>query len=315
MVIGNRKLKPIAYITLISIIVFLSLLIIIPKKIKLNKLHNSIEYKLSIKGYVESDINKIVKMDDDIKNYLLDNEYNKFYVDIINHRYFILENFNKYIDYHNKNEDYDIDKLVSYVNTESYKEPYEDNSAASLDAGSVILVNKNNFLDSKYVPEKIVNASNWYAYEGVKLDDSAYEAFISMFNDAKDEGLSLILSAGYRSYKEQQTIFNSYRRDYGERAADEMSTRAGFSELQTGLSLTILKLYTTEDKFTKTKEYLWLEENAYRYGFILRYPKDKEYITKYDYSPSRWRYVGIEAASKIYNENITLEEYYAYYIK
>ena len=69
------------------------------------------------------------------------------------------------------------------------------------------------------------------------------------------------------------------------------------------------------DDFEETKEYKWLIKNAYKYGFILRYPKGKEDITGYNYESWHYRYVGIEAAKIIYEENITFDEYYVYYVE
>ena len=315
MIIGNRRIKPIAFIFLVALIFIVFLLIFIPKAIRTNKLHNSIEYKLSIKGYNETDINKIVGLNDEVKNYILDNDYSSVIYMIINSKYFISDNFNIYIKYHNDYKDYGIDKIISMVNTESYKEEYEDSISTNISDEYKMLVNKNHYLSSGFVPDNIVKVSNWYAYEGHKLEKTAYEAFIELFNDAKSEGLSIVLSMGYRSYKDQKSIFNTYKRDYGERYADEVSTRPGYSEYQTGLALNISKLYYSDDKFEKTDEYKWLLENAYKYGFILRYPKDKEYITKYKFDSNHFRYVGDEAAFIIHSENLTLEEYYAYYMK
>ena len=68
------------------------------------------------------------------------------------------------------------------------------------------------------------------------------------------------------------------------------------------------------DEFEQTEEFRWLNENAYKYGFILRYPKEKEHITGYKYEPWHYRYVGVEYAKK-YDEGITFDEYYAYYLK
>ena len=315
MIIGNRRIKPVVFAVLGAFLLLIIMTIVVPKIIKTNKLHNSLEYKLSTTGYSEKDVDKIIKFDDSVRNYILENEYSKVISDIINSKYFILENFSDYIKFHNEYKDYEIDKIISLVNTKSYKEEYEDNTASDTSSGYVVLVNKNNYLSSEYTPDNIVKVSNWYAYEGHKLEKTAYEAFIEMFNDAKSEGMSIVLSMGYRSYKDQKSIFNTYKRDYGERYADEVSTRPGFSEYQTGIALNISKLYGSDDIFDKTDEFAWLEANAYKYGFILRYPKEKEYITKYSFDPNHFRYVGLEAAFVMHSENLTLEEYYAYYIK
>ena len=72
---------------------------------------------------------------------------------------------------------------------------------------------------------------------------------------------------------------------------------------------------TTLGTFENTKEFTWIKNNAHKYGFILRYPKDKEYITGYNYEPWHYRYVGIDAAKVIYENNLTFEEYYSYYVE
>ena len=315
MVIFNRRIKPIAYVIFVLLIVVLLLLIMVPKSIKLHKLHNSIEYKLSTKGYNNKDITVINTLDNNDMEYILNNEYSSVITSIINSKYFLPNNFKDYIKYHNDDKENDINNIIAYVNTKSYEEEYEEIKQTDTSLEFEMLVNKNNYLNSDYIPDNIVKVSNWYAYEGHKLNKTAYDSFINMFNDAKKDGVSIVLSQGYRSYKDQKSIFNTYKRDYGEKYADVVSTRPGFSEYQTGLALNISKLYSSDDKFDSTKEYKWLIDNSYKYGFILRYPKDKEFITKYKYNPNHFRYVGVEAATIINSENLTLEEYLAYYKK
>ena len=310
MVIGHRRLKWPAYV-LMGIIV---LAILLPIVISINKKHNSLDYKLEELGYNANEINLIKTLDEKSQNYILENKYNKYYIDLLNEKYYIKGKFIEYINFHNKNGDYELNKVVSCVNTNCQKEEYEESVQANLSNPYLVLVNKNTYLDSTYIPENLKDVSNWYAYEGRKLENTAYEAYIEMFNAAKEEDLHLILNNGYRSYESQNQLFEEYKRDYGERQADQMTTRAGFSEYQTGLALNIFAYYGDED-FVDTDEYTWLSNNAHKYGFILRYPKDKEYITKYEFESYHYRYVGIEVATQIYTENITLEEYHAYYLK
>ena len=94
-----------------------------------------------------------------------------------------------------------------------------------------------------------------------------------------------------------------------------MAALPGYSEHQTGLAFDVMTSTSTTETFENTKEYEWLKNNAYKYGFILRYPKDKEDITGYAYESWHYRYVGKEIAKKIKEENITYDEYYAYYIE
>ena len=100
----------------------------------------------------------------------------------------------------------------------------------------------------------------------------------------------------------------------GVNKADTYSARPGFSEHHTGLAIDIDNIKTSYTDFDKTKEFIWMQENAYKYGFILRYPEDKVDITGYIYEPWHYRYVGVEAAKYIYENNMTLEEYYALFL-
>lgn len=311
----RRRLKKKVKIALYVLIAIVLSIVIIFSIIKVNKKHNSIEYKLGEIGYSEKEIDTIKKENNDIQNYILENEYNKYYLELISAKYFISANFKDYITYHNKLSDYDTDKLVAYVNTASYKESYEDTVESNTENPLTTLVNKNNFISKDYKPNDLEDVSVMYSYEGRKLSDTAYVPFKEMFNQMSEAGLYPILYRGYRSYSEAEELFETYKSDYGERTADEMLTRAGFSENQLGLSVSILSYYHASDDFETTDEYKWLEENAYKYGFILRYPKNKEYITKYEFDPTYYRYVGEEIALIIHDENLTFEEYVSYYLK
>ena len=136
-----------------------------------------------------------------------------------------------------------------------------------------------------------------------------------MYNDAAKNNLYLYISSPYRSYNRQNVLYNTYVKKDGESKADTYSARPGYSEHQTGLAF---DLGTAENhdinEFVESKEFKWMKNNAHKYGFILRYPYGKKYITGYIYEPWHYRYVGIDAATYIYNNNITFEEYYAYFV-
>ena len=106
-------------------------------------------------------------------------------------------------------------------------------------------------------------------------------------------------------------MYNKRLRAYGIVYADNYSARAGHSEHQTGLAIDI---GSTKTSFEYTNEFKWLQEHAHEYGFIMRYPKGKTWITGYEYEPWHYRFVGVDAATKIFEEGITFEEYYAKYI-
>ena len=148
------------------------------------------------------------------------------------------------------------------------------------------------------------------------MKKEAGEALIKMLADINDSGLYLQAQSGFRSIDLQTRLYNNYVSRDGVAEADTYSARPGYSEHQTGLAM---DLGTTSNQnigdFEKSKEFKWTKENAHKYGFILRYPKGKEYITGYIYEPWHYRYVGLEAANYIYEHNITYEEYYEYFVK
>ena len=133
-------------------------------------------------------------------------------------------------------------------------------------------------------------------------------AFNKMQADAATQGIELSIVSGYRSYSRQNTLYNNYVARDGKVAADTYSARAGHSEHQTGLAADINSLYQS---FINTVEGQWLNNNCYKYGFIIRYPQGKESITGYMYEPWHIRYVGVDIATKLYNNGnwLSLEEY------
>ena len=137
-------------------------------------------------------------------------------------------------------------------------------------------------------------------------DAEASDALHVMFAAAKNDGLSLFVKSGYRSYIDQKIIYNGYVARDGQAAADTYSARPGHSEHQTGLAFDI---NSTADSFAGTPEAKWLAENSYKYGFIVRYPKGKEHITGYKYEPWHVRYLGVEKSTAVFESGLCLEEY------
>ena len=150
---------------------------------------------------------------------------------------------------------------------------------------------------------------------GQKVDSRIYPYLQKMFDDARSQGIYPFVREGYRTAEEQQAIFDERIQEYidagnSEEAARELTEKwvavPGTSEHQLGISVDI---NADVSKSTSEDVYIWLAENAYQYGFILRYPQGKEDITGTAYEPWHYRYVGIEAAKGIYEQGICLEEY------
>lgn len=133
---------------------------------------------------------------------------------------------------------------------------------------------------------------------------------------AKFDGIQLKIGSGYRSYEYQNQIYMNYVARDGAEAADTYSARPGHSEHQTGLAMDICStnenIPCIEDGFASSAEAKWLNDNCYKYGFILRYPQGKEDKTGYKYESWHLRYVGTDLAKKLYNDGnwITMEEYF-----
>ena len=145
----------------------------------------------------------------------------------------------------------------------------------------------------------------------MKLVENAKEAYEEMAKDASKSKLKLVILSSYRSYDYQVDLYNRYAKKDGKEKADTYSGRPGFSEHQTGLAFDIYNGKTTYTKFESTKEFDWMQENAYKYGFILRFPKGKELETGYQYESWHYRYVGKDIAKEIYDKDICFEEYMA----
>lgn len=138
------------------------------------------------------------------------------------------------------------------------------------------------------------------------IDPTANAALQEMFSAAAKDGLSLFIRSGFRSYSTQEMLYNNYVARDGKAEADRYSARPGHSEHQTGLGFDINK---ADSSFEGTPEAIWLAENCYKYGFIIRYPQGKEHITGYIYEPWHVRYLGVDTATAVYESGLCLEEY------
>lgn len=278
---------------------------------------NSNEFKLKQIGYNETEIKDITKLKDDQIKTILKKKYNRLNIKFIRQKYFITNNLDRYIKYYNNHKDDKISHIVSIVNVCADEDYYDKDTVKKTDVSKkeLMLVNKFNYLDENYAPDDIVKVSMQFAYGDNEIKKEVYEKFRSMYNDAKKEGLYLIITSSYRDYNFQKELWDSYANQKGDEWADSVSARAGYSEHQTGYTLDIVTYNANMSSFEKTDEFKWLQDNAYKYGFILRYPKDKEDITGYSYESWHYRYVGKDVATKIKKLGITFDEYYAYFIE
>jgi len=159
----------------------------------------------------------------------------------------------------------------------------------------------------------------------MQCDERIVDDLLLMLKTAKEEGISLVIVSPYRDLSKQESLFNrkinkyiskgySYLDAY--KLASQAVTVPGASEHQVGLAIDIVtKNYTVlDDGFENTEAGIWLKNNCANFGFIVRYPKDKEYITSIEYEPWHFRYVGKEAATIIMKQGLCLEEFWDKYV-
>jgi len=202
-----------------------------------------------------------------------------------------------------------LNSLVSSTNNSSSSEEIvqsEDLGGGDYTTGSITqLVNKYHSVSSDYVPSNLVETCDSLG-SGVLVRSEAADAYSQLWNDGLNNGVKLISVSGYRSYDLQTSL-------YGD-GSDNSVAAPGTSEHQLGLAIDIscesMSGQLTE-QFASTSEGVYLENNAYKFGFIIRYPSGKENITGYPYEPWHIRYVGVETATAIHDSGLTMEGYYA----
>ena len=226
-------------------------------------------------------------------------------------KYYISKNMDKYLAYYILNQ-VSIDNTIKEVNSGLINSYYYNIKESDLSKDILLLVNKYNYLESSYIPNDLDEISNSYN-KGAnnKLRHEAKEMFEEMCFNAEIDNINLYNISAYRSYKYQEYVYNYLIVHKGFDLTEKVSARAGHSEHQSGLAVDINNI---SKSFENTKEYNWLINNSYKYGFILRYPKHMEKITGFSFEPWHYRYVGVDVATKIHEENITFDEYYAFYI-
>ena len=180
----------------------------------------------------------------------------------------------------------------------------------------LVLVNKQYKLPSSYAPKDLVKASK----SGIRRGENYYLRSIvipdltRMITDAKSEGVDLSIVSGYRSYQTQIDTYNYWLKmnNGNTNLVDTFSARAGHSQHQLG---TAIDFSTNEirdklgDEFSNTKASKWLSQNAYKYGFVISYPKGYENITGYKHESWHYRYIGLENAQNMINLGKILELY------
>ena len=299
----------------VFIVILVSIIVFSIKMISDYNYKKTDEYKLLNVGYNEDEIKVIKdKLTNDKIESLLKVKYNKNIILFIKEKYFIYKNLSKYLEYKDKNKDDTFTHIVAIVNAEANVEWLDNEKETDTSKNELMLVNRLYGLSKDYEPDDIIDVPVSISYSGVKISKSILSNIEELISAAKDEGYIFVLSDGYRSYADQEKMFNNYKNSYGYEEADKNVARPGHSEYQTGISFQIVPYNKVFDKPRESEEYKWLKDNAYNYGFIFRYPEDKKDITLFDSYTWRLRFVGTTAASIIESEKISFEEYYAYFV-
>lgn len=228
--------------------------------------------------------------------------------------YYIESNNARYKTYLNLHLSKTADEIVLAVNM-NHDFDFYTNIIPVTEPGKLdVICNKYYQLSSSFTPENLVNVtSGYFVNDGkeYKLTQNALDAFVKMADAAKKEDLKIKIISGYRTYAYQENLYNKYKANNGQAAADRFSARPGHSEHETGLAIDINDV---SQAFENTREFVWLQDNAHLYGYILRYPDGNEATTGYMYEPWHYRYLGVELAKKVHDSGLTYDEYYAKFL-
>ena len=264
------------------------------------------------KGYQGEEINYILNLSKTNQEKLAKLEYQDIqnYYKIKNFNVDNLERYNAYY----KEHKYIFEDIVTYVNINLDLPVYTNPHTVTDGNSNLVLVNKYNCLDASYTPNDLAYLKGAYGNE-VPMREIAQKALVKLQEAVtKEIGITLLPTTSYRNYNFQKTLYDNYVAKDGTSAADTYSARPGCSEHQTGLAIDLKNPDTPASRRLNDSDYEWLKNNAHRFGFIIRFPKDKEFITGYQEENWHIRYVGEEAAKIIYENKLTLEEYIDLYV-
>ena len=201
----------------------------------------------------------------------------------------------------------EIKVTINKVEEEKPKEEpkKEETNKQEVKNGYLEVIDGITYVDGIMMVNKTYSLPDTYDPGG--LTDEFMAAFEEMKAAAANDGIDLFIASGYRDYNYQVELYEKYVSVDGIELADTYSARPGHSEHQTGLTADI---NSADESFEGTPEAIWLDQNCYKFGFIVRYPKGKDAFTGYEYEPWHLRFIGKEKAKIIYDSGLSLEEYY-----
>ena len=237
-------------------------------------------------------------------------EYDTIAIPVINARYFIAGNFDRYLALHKADTTgKTLDHIIALVNISADRDRKSSSVPCDTTKGQLMLVNGRHYLDENYKPDNLVKFDKSCCYEEQRAQRVVVDAFMAMRRACEEETQAhLMVNSSYRSYHDQIGTHKRNQKGY--------AATAGHSEHQTGFAIDV----TSRENpmrwpFDASQEGIWMREHCHEYGFILRYPEKQSYLFGFAYEPWHLRYVGKEVAKRIHDEDITFDEYYAYYIE
>lgn len=223
------------------------------------------------------------------------------------------DKYQRYDRYAKLNPNMSLEDVVWRVDANLDEKFYDDayTTKISEDEKDPLLINKFNKLADDFEPKKLVTIEGDYV-----ATPETVKAYKELTSDMKKEGLTVYVVSSYRSYSYQKNLYNYYmKKDKSKDVVDTYSSRPGYSEHHTGRALDISQVKNNLDAFEGSDEANWVYDNAYKYGFIVRYKKGEEDVTGYIFEPWHISYVGKEIAQTMHDENIqSLEEYVVKYV-
>lgn len=261
------------------------------------------------KGYTSEEINQIYEyMSEENIHAILNHDYVdlKDFYQISNFEFDKLERYKAY----QSLESISFRDAVTRVNLKLDLPFYSEIEPTNQDDSILVIVNKVYALSSDYVPKDLVSIPS---FPNLQIREVAKDDFEKLLAAAKLDQVYLTPYSTYRSYDYQDGLYKKYLGEDPQEVVDTYSARPGHSEHQTGLAIDIRSnshWYNLTDS-----DYEWMKNNSYKYGFIIRYPKDNSFITGYKEEPWHIRYIGVEHATKVHDLQITFDEYYDLYLK
>lgn len=223
--------------------------------------------------------------------------------------YYHKDKLDRYTTYKNNNPTLSIEDIVTHVNMGIDTPFYSTDPITVKDADDLtVIINKVYKLPDNWAPSDLEEIGD---YKGQSMRKEARNAFKDLTTACKEQGFDIFGHSGYRSTEFQQRIYKNMIDTYGQEYTDKYVSRPGQSEHTTGLSVDVSINGMPYEDIESSPHYSWFKEQLSNYGFIIRYPKDKEALTGYHYESWHIRYLGKELAKKVEKSGLTYDEYVA----